>query len=299
VSTLPTENCKSIIDGRWWGELARRRGANRLIKTFLRRISGYISLPIDVQLALNLTDYPAYMYCVYHAAQLARRLGLDRISVIEFGVAGGNGLVFLDQLAERVAEEVGVRVQVYGFDSGKGLPEATRPEDLPYWFQKSQYRGNTTLLAPRLKSTQLILGDVNVTVADFFATYHPAPVGAVLNDLDLYSSTADSLSLFDNAPDCFLPRVFVYFDDIIGSELEMYSSYNGQLRAIAEFNQGHNSVYLDCNRNLLPRCDLSYRYQIYYAHLLSHPRYASFVGHDEQVRLEAELKLKVGKPGSC
>ncbi|MHC4129678.1 MAG: hypothetical protein ACYSUA_16250, partial [Planctomycetota bacterium] len=41
-----------------------------------------------------------------------------RISALEFGVAGGNGLLALERAAMRLAEIFGVEIDVYGFDSG-------------------------------------------------------------------------------------------------------------------------------------------------------------------------------------
>jgi len=43
---------------------------------------------------------------------LASRLGLPELSVIEFGVAGGRGLVALEQLAAEIGPAVGVRIAV-------------------------------------------------------------------------------------------------------------------------------------------------------------------------------------------
>ena len=42
---------------------------------------------------LGAVQKPAYAYCVLQAARLAERMGIERISVLEFGVAGGNGLL--------------------------------------------------------------------------------------------------------------------------------------------------------------------------------------------------------------
>ena len=39
-----------------------------------------------------------YAYCLYFSAVLAKRLGYRSLSISEFGVAGGNGLVFLEDL---------------------------------------------------------------------------------------------------------------------------------------------------------------------------------------------------------
>ena len=43
-----------------------------------------------------------YAYIIFQAAQLAARLGQRKISIIEFGVAGGNGLLWMERHAEAV-----------------------------------------------------------------------------------------------------------------------------------------------------------------------------------------------------
>src|SRR4051812_38422617 len=48
---------------------------------------------------------PQYLYGVLQAADEALREGVDRISVLEFGVAAGNGLVALQSAAEAVESE--------------------------------------------------------------------------------------------------------------------------------------------------------------------------------------------------
>jgi len=169
-----------------------------VMRRVLRTAGKYLRLPPQLEVDLNISVRPHYAYCVYHAAELARRLNLNSISVLEFGVAGGNGLLFLDQLARRVESALGVKIQLYGFDTGAGLPEITSAADLPYWFQPSQYKMDVGALLSTANSATLVLGNVRDTVSDFFAKYRPAPVGAILNDLDLYSSTSDSLKLFDH-----------------------------------------------------------------------------------------------------
>ena len=73
-----------------------------------------------------------YLWGSLHGAHLAKTLGITALSLIEFGVAGGNGLVDLDQIALAIEALLGVHVAVYGFDTGRGLPapvvgEADRP----------------------------------------------------------------------------------------------------------------------------------------------------------------------------
>ncbi|MGC2276341.1 MAG: hypothetical protein WA571_10060, partial [Candidatus Binatus sp.] len=237
-----------------WNEVAERNALFRhatssslsgiVTRALLKLYRRYFVLPLAIDVALNWTARPNYAYCTYHAADLARRLGIPRISVIEFGVAGGNGLLFLKDFAARVRQATGVEVEVYGFDTGAGLPEVNATEDLPYWFRPSQYRMDQDALQARLRPAKLVLGNVADTVSGFFTKYNPAPVGAIFNDLDLYTSTTDSLKLFEQDPSFFLPRLFMYFDDVVGAELEMYSECNGQLLAIKEFNRRQQDVYI-------------------------------------------------------
>lgn len=63
-----------------------------------------------------------YIWGVLHGVHLAKALGINRVSVIEFGVAGGNGLISLERIAETIEAILEVGIDVYGFDTGIGLP---------------------------------------------------------------------------------------------------------------------------------------------------------------------------------
>jgi len=80
-------------------------------------------LPYPTRLKYGTIERANYGYCLLHAAKLARQLGHVRISAIEFGVAGGNGLVALERHALSVTAETGVqvgRVLHYGSRSAQG-----------------------------------------------------------------------------------------------------------------------------------------------------------------------------------
>lgn len=68
---------------------------------------------------------PQYLAGVLKAAERARYEGHSEMCVIEFGVAHGEGLLELQRIAAAVEKETKVRIYVYGFDTGKGLPETT------------------------------------------------------------------------------------------------------------------------------------------------------------------------------
>lgn len=268
--------------------------ARRFIQS-TRKLCGYSTkFMVDSQA----TQRPHYSYCLYNAAVLAKSLGLSRISALEFGVAGGNGLKYMIDFSKEIAETLGVTIECYGFDTGKGMPEPDGPLDLPYWFQSGQYAMNQTALVPEGLLDRVVLGNVKETVTQFVKKHNPAPIGVMFGDLDYWSSTRDSLKLFKSAkahPENFMPRMFMYFDDIIGTEVEMYGPFNGQLAAIGEFNNDHPNMKIHLNQNLLQFTHIRSRFQIYYAHLFDHPSYSNFVGKSGQDRMEELLKYRQGE----
>jgi hypothetical protein len=226
---------------------------------------------------------PQYAYCVYQGAQLAKRLGYERISVIEFGVAGGRGLLNLEFHAEQISRLFGIKIEVYGFDTGEGLPTPSDYRDLPFAWEKGFYRMDYSKLQKRLRIAKLVIGDVRETSERFFSNYNPAPIAAVLWDLDYYSSTIAALRLFDADDDHLLPRVFNYFDDIVGSSIELHGDYIGERLAINEFNTLHEqrkfcpAYHLICSKNIE-----TWYHKIYVLHLFRHKCYNNFVGNNNQ-----------------
>jgi hypothetical protein len=85
---------------------------------------------------------------VLQGASLAKILGLPRVSVFEFGVAGGAGLVNLERIAELVEQKTGVGIDIYGFDTGKGLPKPKDHRDVPYMWEEATFRWTNTSSAP-------------------------------------------------------------------------------------------------------------------------------------------------------
>ena len=90
---------------------------------------------------------------MYQGARLAKLLGIPRISVLEFGVAGGNGLVVIEQHARWIQRELGVGLEIYGFDTGEGLPEPVDYRDLPYGWKAGFFKMDRAVLDRRLQSS--------------------------------------------------------------------------------------------------------------------------------------------------
>ena len=188
-------------------------------------------------------DRAQYAYGTFHAARQAKLLGLDGISVIEFGVGGGDGLLALERIASEVAHYFGIRVSVLGFDTGEGLPNATDYRDQPYVWGKGFYRMDEAKLRGKLRSdTQLVIGNVRETIQNL--SHMVNPIGFAAFDMDYYSSTKHALAAFDLPQSTRLPRVYCYFDDILYPEFACHNPWTGELCAIREFNDEHSGIKL-------------------------------------------------------
>lgn len=243
----------------------------------------------------RLVDYdvlnrPHYAFCVYNAARLAKQLNLPAISVVEFGVAGGNGLIDLERLATKIEPEFGVKIEVYGFDNATGLPRSTDYRDLPYVWQTGFYKMDVDALKSKLTRSTLVFGDVADTVTTFFQTHSPAPIGAMFVDLDFYTSTRDALKIFDSPEAAFLPRTFCYFDDIISDGDAVFSSRVGELLAIDEYNATHEDRHLDRIAGLSHTRPIPAQWndQVFVHHFFEHPDYCTYV-HPQRDRQQPLL----------
>jgi hypothetical protein len=222
---------------------------------------------------------PSYAWGVVHAAHLASNLKVPTISVIEFGVAGGNGLLALESIAKETAEIFGVGIDAYGFDIRKGLPKPCDYRDMPNLYLEAAFRMDVAKLKNRLRTARLHLGLVQDTVADFIRSA-PAPIGFVSFDMDYYSSTMQAFQAFDADTKHLLPRVHCYFDDIMGFT---YSDINGERLAIAEFNRNHETRKISPIyglKHFLParQAGAEWVEEMFIAHILDHPLYGHFDG---------------------
>jgi len=247
-----------------------------LMKRF--KFGSYIS-----RLRIGAVDRPHYGYCVYNGALLAKKLGYSGISVLEFGVAGGRGLLNLEHCAKHIRKLLSIDIDIYGFDIGKGLPEPLDYRDLPYHWKKSFYKMDVQKLRANLKTAKLVLGDVRETAENFLGEYMPNPIGAIFFDLDFYSSTAGALKIFKGDEKYFLPRLFCYFDDVTGSEIELYNDYTGTRLAINEFNQANKTKKLAKAYHLLGQKTVeAWYHRIWIFHNFEHSKYNDFVSKEDQ-----------------
>ncbi|MCC2682395.1 MAG: uncharacterized protein K0S36_1959 [Nitrosospira multiformis] len=230
-------------EGRW--RFLVRLGMEPPFRILVRALLKQFNVSVKTRSLWELSKRPAYLLGVLTAAEQALKQKVPEISVIEFGVAGGNGLVTLQREAEAVERETGIGIKVYGFDAGpQGLPAFTGDyRDHPDAWKPGDYPMNE----PRLRSfltdrTTFILGNVRDTIPRFFEEFRPPPIGFASFDLDLYSSTYEALQIF-RIPDMkMLWQVPLYFDDI---EFLFNHKFAGELLAIDEFNEESSRVKID------------------------------------------------------
>ncbi|MGA2351508.1 MAG: hypothetical protein ABSF70_13815 [Terracidiphilus sp.] len=233
-----------------------------IVRTVVKR------LPLSVRTyeRWDAVERPHYLCGILAAADLAKRSGIDSIYAIEFGVARGNGLLAMQRYAQMVERETGVKIIVAGFDTGAGLPPTKGDyRDHPdKWIEGDFPMDEEWLRARLLPGTELILGDVRHTVLAFVERQR-CPLGFMAMDLDLYSSTKQALEILRLPKRQMLRQVFLYFDDIIGTE---YHRFAGERLAIEDFNHENQWTKIDHWYALCSRIFRDYAWvkQMYVAH---------------------------------
>jgi hypothetical protein len=255
-----------------------------ILNPFLFLILLLRKLPLNwffkLRMYLDGVDRPYYAYGLYQAALEARGLGISRISAYEFGVAGGHGLILLENLSEQITHLTGVKIDIFGFDLEVGLPTPLDYRDAPYIWKKGFYKMDVSALKNRLKNTKLVLGDVKKTIPDFISKDY-APVGFIAFDLDYYTSTKDAFKIFDADDSKILPRVFCYFDDIVGTDEEVMCEWVGELLAIKEFNDTHRDKKIAKINGMFHKrvVKSTWSDMIYAMHSFKHKKYNTYVYH--------------------
>jgi len=174
-----------------------------------------------------------YAYGVFEASKRAKELGLKEITVIEFGVANGRGLMAMAFYALKVQKVTGVKINVLGFDSGEGMPQTQGYKDHPEIYATGDFplQKREKLLSLLPSNTRLIILDL---LKENWNSYVKFPIGFISIDVDYYSSTTSVLkNLGDVKSELLLPNTLMYFDDI---QLPNHNPYQGELLAIQEFN---------------------------------------------------------------
>ena len=212
-------------------------------------------------------------YSILKCADEARRLGIAEVTLVEFGVAAGAGLLNMCSVAKEVSRETGINFKIVGFDTGTGMPPPLSYRDHPDLYQTGDFPMDFPALSKRLPgNAELVIGDMRSTVPTYLKRMSASsPIGYVSIDVDYYSSTKDALRLLSSDPLLYLPRTLVYLDDL---EDESHNSYCGETLAIHEFNLENEHRKIEHNHFLR-----SYRIfrnarwidHMFTLHILDHP----------------------------
>lgn len=257
---------------RIWQRLLRERLTEPLhlnVLSLLVAVFGSFRAKVDHDLVIRQHN----AYCLLKCADHAKSLGIKTVSVLEFGVAAGAGLMNLVHIARRVTESTGIGFKLYGFDTGAGMPPPLDYRDHPDLYRSGDFPMNVAKLRAALPpNAQLVIGEVSQTVPQFLQTLSgDEPIGYVVFDVDYYSSTRDALAILQHSdPARYLPITLTYFDDI---SLDAHNSYCGQLLAIDEFNRAsalrkiERPQFLEASRLYKKAPWLKH---IFFAHVLDH-----------------------------
>lgn len=213
-------------------------------------------------------------YSILKCADDARRLGIRSLSLIEFGVAAGAGLMNMAGIAAKVTKATGVDLRIYGFDTGAGMPPPLDYRDHPDLYREADFPMDFERLKKALPdNVELLIGNVAETVPAFLSALSPSqPIGYVVFDLDYYSSTMDAFRvLLAEDPAKYLPIVQAYLDD---TDHERHNRWCGELLAIDDFNAGSQLRKIERYRFLEDsRIFRRARWlkRVYAIHVLDHP----------------------------
>jgi len=135
----------------------------------------------------GLIQRPWYAYGILSAADQAARQGIERITVIEFGVAAGSGLRNMLRLSREATAVTGVKIDVVGFDTGSGMPLTSDYRDHPEKYSMGDYPmlDEEKLRKDIGSDAKLIIGNIDETVDDFRDSLDgSSPIGFIAIDVD-------------------------------------------------------------------------------------------------------------------
>lgn len=221
----------------------------------------------------GLISRPNYCYGMLRAADQANYFGHKEVTVLEFGVASGAGLLNMVELAEVIGSDTGIKFNIVGFDSGEGLPKVQGFRDhAELWVDGDFKMEDKEELLKRLENNaQIIFGDINETVEDFVSSLSTqSPIGFVSIDVDVYTGTVSALRSLLGESKLYLPAVSMYFDD---TAFYYANEWAGELLAIKEFNNRNKLRKIDFDRSLSgtrPKTTEAWYKSMYVFHVLDH-----------------------------
>jgi hypothetical protein len=240
-----------------------------------------------MRIACDLGVRQQYAFSLLKTAELALAQGLRSVTVIEFGVAAGAGLVNICEISRNITRLTGVDFEIFGFDSGTGMPPPRDHRDHPEIFSEGSFPliDRSALMRALPHNARLILGDIEETLPSFIARLSAnSPVGFVVIDVDYYWSAKECLNVFLGAADKYLPWTLVYLDDV---GFESANPWAGELLAVREFNEENEMRKIHLFTGLRHKRlfkHTSWFDQVYLLHVLDHAR-RNVTGAPKEIRV--------------
>ena len=241
------------------------------------------------KITFDLVIRQQHAFSLLNVADQAKNLGIYKVSIFEFGVASGAGLLNLQNIAKRIEKITGVVFNIYGFDAGLGMPPPTSYKDHPELYAEGDFPMDIDSLSKKLDpNTKLILGPIDSMLKTFLMQdFSDAPISFISIDVDYYSSSMDCLELLKSSSAAnYLPRVILYLDDL---EDQHHNSWCGELLAVNQFNKEQPLRPIEHHTFLGKyRVFQNARWidHIYQAHILDHPYRNSLQNNRRKVVLE-------------
>ena len=215
-----------------------------------------------------------YAFGINEAFKIAKEENINKIHLIEFGVAAGAGLYNMSYIASKLSHIYKINYEIIGFDSGEGMPEAIDYRDHPEKYRKGDFPSLLLKKSKLPRKCKIIYGNIKDTLKLFTKNKKNKDIviGFVSVDVDYYSSTKECLDIFMMKSKNYLSRVTTYFDDVNNID---HNIYCGEFLAIEEFNKKANSRKI-CRMNQLRSWRLFknalYLDQMYFCHIFDHKR---------------------------
>jgi len=114
------------------------------IKIFTLRVLGY-EKPLRVALlkyfSLKYKLFrPHYETMLLESCTEAKKLAYNEVSILELGIAGGNGILSLEKYKKNIENITDVKINIYGLDSGEGMPTSDNKADAIFLTKEGSYK---------------------------------------------------------------------------------------------------------------------------------------------------------------
>ncbi len=182
----------------------------------------------------NRTFRPEYEILIDYHLSKEENKNLDHISIIEFGVASGKSLKYIEALKPKFEKKYQLKINIFGFDTFEGMPKSQNKHDQLYDWKEGDYSSNYENVKTSLNYSKLIKGDIKRSInLELFNNLNISNILVIFFDLDFFTSTNDSFKIFDKSFSKFLrPRVGLFFDNLQSS-----SEFSGEYFSIKKFNE--------------------------------------------------------------